>query len=278
MNTTGNQQARRGAALRMALVTAVWLGATGSSMAASLTTETFTVTPSGWQDRDITQRMVVTEPANSGNPGGALQGVFPTLPFPDPAADDAFIATGILATATFTGNYHQADAWVIGFDFMASNTLPAELRLLVYGQPESDVITRNLTTAITGTNRWHSLRLSLLGADLGGWTGATQKFAQILGNVSKVEIRLFRNQENAQTYLVDNIFLDRVPAAEPGANEPGTVGWNNLRTGNPYRLQATDDLRLASWTTLASFTATSSFYEVYTADTNAWRFYRLVMD
>lgn len=250
----------------------------GLLQAASLTTETFSVTPSGWQDREPFQQMIVSEPANSGNPGGALQGVFQSLFIPDPVANDAFIATGILATASFTGDYHQADAWVIGFDFMASNTVPAELRLLVFGQQATNVISRNLTPAIAGTNRWHSFRLSLLGADLGGWTGATQKFADILGNVGKVEIRLFRNQENAQTYLVDNIFLDRVPEAETGSTEAGTIGWNNLRAGNAYRLQAAHNLRLSDWITLESFVATSSFYDVYATDTNGWRFYRLIMD
>lgn len=243
-----------------------------SAFSVSLYTETFFDSTGGWQDRDA-GKMTVTNILIGGNPGGALRGQFQLQggpPFPD---NDAFIATGRLSSASFIGDYTEVDAWVLGFDFMASNVVPSFLQVQLYS--ESNVITRLLTSAITTNNVWYSFRLSLLAADLGGWAGDTALFSSIMTNVTKVEFNLTRNAEGTQSYFLDNIFLDRVPdAVDITATN---MIWLHMRSGQNYRFEASTDLTSTAWTTLSSFTATSSVYEVSVPPTNSWQFYRMVI-
>lgn len=107
--------------------------------AAGLYTETFPTNVAGWQDRDAFE-MTVTNDPSLGNPGGCLQGTFAdTGGFP--AFDiDAFVATGNLESASFTGNYDTADAMLIGFDFEATPGAPSYVRLKVTA--DTNAITR----------------------------------------------------------------------------------------------------------------------------------------
>ncbi|HMO52549.1 MAG TPA: hypothetical protein PKE26_11550 [Kiritimatiellia bacterium] len=249
-----------------------------TALSASLYTETFSNTTGGWQDRD-TGKMFVTNVLSGGNPGGALAGTFPFSSGP-PSFDatDAFVATGALSTANFMGNYNEVDAWVLGFDFMAANVLPSAFHVQIYSG--ALVLTRDLGAAITQTGVWHAIKLSLLDADSGGWGGDAGQFSTIVTNVTRIEFRITRRDNQfdtpAQTYYLDNIFLDRVPDAV--LMTPTNQIWLHMRNGASYRYQATTNLAAPDWSTLSSFTATTSVYSVTLPATNDWRFFRMVLE
>lgn len=137
----------------------IYLAAYAALHAASPHTETFNASLQGWQERGyaypvITNQVVtnefdevftnfytniftnlnmaVTNLTSGGNPGGCMKGTFEALGFPDlNGQSDAFIATGELASANFTGDYDTVDALLIGFDVMPQETTPSVLQLRI---------------------------------------------------------------------------------------------------------------------------------------------------
>ncbi len=243
--------------------------------AASLYTEPFTTSNGGWTNRSpLPTAMLVASVTNVGNPAGSLRGVFAEEQTPSPVNDGAFVATGHLASASFIGNYSEVDAWVLGFDFMASNIVPSDLRVRIYSA--TNIITRTMTGAITTNGVWYSFRIPLLSPELGGWGGNLPQYFNIMTNVTRVEFYLVRNNTGTQFYFLDNVFLDRLPdAVDITAND---LFWLHMRIGANYRLEATTNLNDgASWVPIESFTATSTVYSVTISTTNAWRTYRMLM-
>ena len=246
---------------------------TVSSRAASLYTETFDSSTAGWYDKDP-GKMIVTNVLSGGNPGGAIRGIFAFQAIPIPE-NDGFIATTNLSAANFLGNYEEVDAWLLGFDFMASNIVPSDLQVHLYSS--NNVIRRPLVSAISTTNVWYSFRIPLLAAELGGWEGDTSLFSSILTNVTRVEFRILRqgsiSNSPAQFYFLDNIFLSRVPDAVDFTGDQMT--WLHLSTGWNYRLEASSNLNEGAWTMIDAFTATTAVYQANVSITNGWRFYRM---
>lgn len=266
-----------------AVLTLALLGyvAAASSDAASLFTETFSVTNyiSGWQDRESAY-MPVTNSATSGNPGGCLAGSFSAIGFPSPQTD-AFVATGLLETAHFMGDYTQGDAVLLGFDFRANQVVPYTNNLLVRIKSDTNSIERYINNTIHQTGIWYSLRFSLLSPELGNWKGKTNLFSSIMTNVTLLEFEITRNGLGAQTYLLDNIFIDRLPrgGGMQSAGGSNLVVFSYLRTNENYRVEVCTNLADSIWLVLTNFTATNFLQAIPDPDasTNAQRFYRMVM-
>lgn len=242
---------------------------------ASLYTETFTDSASGWAGVALNP-MTVTN-SMLGNPGGSLQGSFSATPFPP--LNGSFVATGHLASANFIGDYTEAGAWLLGFDFMAEHIVPSDLRVEIYSS--SNFIYRivyqlNFQDVAWETGVWYSIRIPLLSAATGGWLEDIDQFNTIMTNVSRLEIVVFRQTAMAQTYYVDNIFLDRLPIAVHMTES--NLEWSHFRNGEDYRFQASSDITSPNWFDLGSFTATGSVYNVAISATNAWQYYRMLME
>ncbi len=248
------------------------LGVARLATAASLYTETFIDSASGWQNR-ASGAMTVTYGATDGNPGGGLRGSFAATPFPP--FDGAFVATGNLASANFIGNYDEVDAWLLGFDFKAGEIPPDKLQVVLYSG--SYYIYRNLGSLVTQTGVWYSFRIPLLDPFANGWVfdEVEPPPVDIFTNVTRVEITVTREDVVAQSYYVDNIFLDRVPEAVELS--PTHVLWLHLRNGVNYTLQGNSSLS-GAWGAVSNFTATSSVFQAEVSGTNNWLFYRMRMD
>ncbi len=241
-------------------------------MAASLYTETFFDSASGWQQK-TPGAMNVSFGVADGNPGGGLVGSFAATPFPP--FDGAFVATGNLASANFIGNYEEIDAWLFGFDFMAGNVQPDKLQVYLYSG--TNYIYRNLASQVAQTGVWYSLRLPLLDPFSNGWVfdSVAPPPVNIFTNVTRVEIAITREGPSAESYLIDNIFLDRLPEAVEVSST--NVLWLHLRNGVGYTLEANSSLS-GAWGAVSNFTATSSVFRAEVSGTNNWQFYRLLMD
>lgn len=252
----------------------------GSLYAASFYTETFEGSLGGWQDRDA-GKMTVSYTNNLGNPTGCILGRFSLQQIALPQTD-AFIATGAVNTVNFVGDYHAAGVELIGFDFIALNVIPASARIEItgrIGETQTDYVARFFTSALVGTNIWHSFRYRLTSPSDGGWTFGTNNFYQIMTNVVSLQVQISRSGESAQTYLLDNIFIDALPAgggATAASNTPQIV-WNNLRTNEVYRVEASPDLVVPEWTVIATITAQTSTVTTDYPATNDYRFFRMVM-
>jgi len=240
--------------------------------AASLYTETFDGSTAGWQDRDPGE-MSVTNVTSGGNPGGCLRGRFPAVMVPT-SPSDAFVTTGHLAAANFIGNYDEADAYLLGFDFMAGNKVPSSFRLSIFSG--TNVIERFLTSAISSTGIWHLFRISLTSAELGRWGEDTHLFSSIITNVTRIEFQVVRNDVTQQSYFLDNIFLDQLPGAQDVVDQSGvTITWNHLRPGTTYQVEGSTNVNLSTWTPLESFVATNAVYQAMYPVTNHMTAFRI---
>lgn len=248
-----------------------------STRAASLYTETFSGSTGGWQDREIAL-MSVTNVLAGGNPGGCLSGSFPFEPIPSPAPD-AFMATGALATASFVGSYSDADAWLAGFDFRANQVVPSTNGLQFILRSGSKFIYRPINNQVNVTGQWYRFRFPLLDTQLGGWLGDTADFSSILTNVTRFEVEITRNGSDPQTYLLDNIFLDRLPAAVAlGMSTGGVeVTWLHMRAGETYRFEAASDMNQGGWVVVSNVVATGGAQVLTHETTNVFQGYRVVI-
>ena len=259
-------------------VAAVLLTAT-SSRAASLATETFTSSTGGWQDRDV-DKLNVTNLTVGGNPGGCMSGTFPLVTVPSPPKVDAFMATGLLASANFVGNYTEVEAYLLGFDFRANDNLPGANGLRVKLISGANSILRRLDTLITATGVWYSIRVPLVDPQVGGWENDIGQFSAIMSNVTRLEIELIQEGTGQQTYLVDNVFLDRLPEALSVVSTTNGVDitWLNLRNGVNYHMDVASDLVQPDWSAVSNITAASSVWVANYSSTNTAILYRLIME
>ena len=271
---------------------------TASSRAASLATETFDTTMGGWQDRDVGD-MTVTNLITGGNPGGCISGTIPYAGIPLPGTyTDAFMATGLLASANFVGNYTDVEAYLLGFDFRANdvwpqytnseseitNALPDFLRVNIISASSSftNKIFSRVPAPPNATNGvWYSFRLPLVDPQLGNWVGDISQFSSIMTNVTRLEVEITRDGDpGARVYLVDNVFLDRLPEAASvvSTNSGVDITWLHLRSGVNYRMDVASDLVQPNWSAVSNITAASSVWVANYSSTNTAILYRLIME
>lgn len=248
----------------------------------SLYTETFTGTMGGWRDRDV-GKFTLTNLVTGGNPDGCLQASFPanpSMPEPDP---DAIVATGLTSTANFIGNYLDVDALLVGFDFYAAdfvdtNTNRSSYRINLYSG--TTLFWHRFDEVIAETGVWYKVRASLVSPEAGKWTNVIGNFSSLMTNVTRLEISIDRTQFDAsEVYKVDNVFLDRLPAAVAlnMATSRVDVTWLNMRAGESYRFESATDLVQGDWVLVSNVTASGGAQVLWHDSTNAFQGYRVVI-
>lgn len=235
--------------------------------------------------------MTFTNLAAGGNPGGCLSGAFPFALTPPPGQNDAFAATGLLASANYVGNYSDIEAYLLGFDFRANevwpqdtNSTPDFLRVNIISASSSatnKIYIRVPSPTIATNGVWYSFRLPLVEPQLGNWLGDTGQFSSIMTNVSRLEIEITRDSDQgSRTYLVDNVFLDRLPEAASVLSSTDSVDitWLHLRSGVNYRMDVATDMVQPDWSAVSNITAASSVWVAKHSTTNTANLYRVVME
>ncbi|HMP77546.1 MAG TPA: hypothetical protein PKE12_14715 [Kiritimatiellia bacterium] len=251
------------------------------TQAASLFTETFTAGLGGW--RGIASTEVLTNTVSGGNPGGAL-----SITIPSPGNPGPPITYGIVATNNaFVGDYQEADATLIGFDIKETSSSNRGASVTIYLFSSTNRYERVLPNLIQNTGVWYRVRLSMLAPDLGGWTnvvGSYTGFSDALTNVTRLEILLpglsGGDFDATRTYLVDNIFLARLPEAVSTTISSGQVvqTWLHLREGEPYRFEGAENPAIGPWSLLDAFVATGSVYSPVITTTNGAAIHRLLTE
>lgn len=271
------------------LAVAVLAGFT--ALAASPYTETFSDPNSGWQEGnpERTDGFVATQEATGGNPGGVLRlrwnpVTVGTRSAPPVISPDALVATGEMNTVHFIGDLDASEAWLIGFDVNAVHAVPDYMYLALHSG--TNMITRIIMNAGNPsftTNTWYSMRYTLLDPPAGFWADDTEHFDDIISNVTRVSIVVKRRGEGLEDYLIDNVFVDRLPTGSGGlqatvdGNLPQLV-WHNLRAGSRYRIEAATDLMTADWITVADFVAGEDVFMLDYAEDAGLMYFRMIME
>lgn len=224
--------------------------------AAAPDTATFDADAEGW--------------TTSGSPAwsavsGLVQAAFAPVGFPSPGENGAMQATNGASGGAFTGDYAAAAIERAGFDFLALSTNPSSLTIEWIGG--TNTYYRDFTAQLGSPGSWFRLEIDFSSRAAGGWGGGPADeavFAASRSQVTRFTVRIARRGTAGQTYQIDNVFLDRRPAASaiaPPGPDP-VVTWTNLRTvaesraAPPlYRIESTPDL-LTNWSSAASFQAT----------------------
>ncbi len=213
-----------------------------------------------------------------------MNGSFPNIIGPSLPKVDAFVATGQSASTSFVGNYADVEAYLLGFDFRANDVLPGTngLRVNIISESSSatNKILRRLDSMISATGVWYSLRVPLVDPQVGGWENDIGQFSVIMSNVTRLEIELIQEGTGQQSYLVDNIFLDRLPEAVSvvSTNSGVDITWLHLRAGVNYRMDVASDLIQPDWSAVSNITAASSVWVANYSSTNAAILYRVIME
>ncbi len=249
-----------------------------STHAAQLYTEKFDDSLAGWTYSGSNSNLTLAHsPTNGVNGSGAMSIAFGGLPFGQPPTpvDDYILAEGLGSTGNFTGNYVAADAYILGFDFFASNTNPAIFR--VWLRSSTNALFLNLTTQVPTANQWYALRRVLPLNAIGNWVDVTAQRESVITHVTSLEFSVRQNGGAAQTYYIDNIFLDRLPAST--SVDPSTVTWSYLRTGEVYQVDIATNLAISPvvWTPLTNFIATNDVFNLPLHATNSGAFFRMMM-
>ena len=231
--------------------------------------------------------LTVTNQVGGGNPGGCLQASYtpppPGNPSPPPVGPDALVATGLSSTANFVGNYSDVEAFLLGFDFYAANFVPTNTNKTYYRVnliSGTNYFQHRFDDRITSTGVWHRVRTSLMSPELGKWTQVNGGFSSLITNVTRVEISIELTQvDSNEAYRVDNIFLDRLPAAVALSMVTSGVDvtWLHMRTGDTYRFEAAKDLVQGDWEVVSNVTAIGGEQVLSHGATNAFQGYRVVI-
>lgn len=240
--------------------------------AASLFTETFSSSLSGWTNAGSI--------AWQWNTNGYARVAFPATPI----FQESILAGGASASSgAFTGDYKAADVAVIGFDFYAEDSEPNVLTLFLLSGTNSMSVA--LANRITETGAVHRLAVSLRDRASGPWLGpATDaQFDEWLASITAVRIRVTPKTNEAEAYRLDTLFLDRAPdtiALEIDSDGLPEMEWTHLRTNWTYRIEANTNLISGSWATLSTFSATeqSALFTDQDATNHPFRAYRLRFD
>jgi hypothetical protein len=195
---------------------------------------------------------------------------------------DALVATGLSSTVNFVGNYSDVDAFLMGFDFYAANFVPTTTNKTYYRInliSGTNYYQHRFDDRITSTGVWHRVRTSLVSSQLGNWTLVNGGFSSLITNVTRMEISIELTQvDSTEVYRVDNIFLDRLPAATAlsMATNGTDVTWLHMRAGEPYRFEAATDLVQPDWVLVSNVTAVGGAQVLQHVTTNDFQGYRVV--
>lgn len=255
--------------------------------AAQITNESFTAGSNGWLGT-----------IGGLNPSGEWQftGQVARLDFFEGPAE--FSTTGTLKDSptasggSFSGNYDAVSVALIGFRILTDNpnvdtNLPLSnvdtVLLSWLGGTSRYFRTFSIPQAQTGV--WHNFAVSLDSYELGGWTvssGSKENFPTARQSVSNLIFSFSRRGALAQSFLIDDIFIDRLPAATAirDAGATGLVTWSYLRSNTAYRVERADQSTNLVWSTLETLTATGATHVTVdpALDTNLYRVYRMVIE
>jgi len=193
----------------------------------------------------------------------------------------------VVSGGAFTGDYETASIQLIGFSFFAFNLVSDSLNTvdLQWGN-SSNAYVKLFTPIQTGV--WHRFRADISSYDRGGWTtlyGSETNFASTRRNVEFVQIKFFGADtiltgSRTNVYLIDDIYIDYLHGSSSSmtsaSNTPQIV-WNNLRTNEVYRVEASPDLVVPQWDVITTITAQTSTVATDYPTTNDYRFFRMVM-
>lgn len=244
-------------------------GVVQPTYSAQITTEQFNVGAGGWQ--------------GSGDPGygsWTLTGSVARLNFNDTGLPFPIVGslsnTPTASGGSFTGNYDVAGVEMIGFSFLSNTDMPSSVTILLGGP--TTVYQRIYYPTQTGV--WHTFAASLKSVELGGWTnlqGPSTDFDQVRQNVKYVTIRVERAGTTARQYLIDDIFLDRLPAAGALTTSTGaffSLHCDYLRTGVEYRVESSLDVT-GTWVLAQTLIATNRNQGVDVTNSALRAFFRI---
>ena len=192
-------------------------------------------------------------------------------------ASSALIATGLLGTASFTGDYRAAGIELIGFKFRAEQAAPSTLTLRLLGGTNG--FFRNLQESVVATGVWYQFFVSLQGKTAGGWDGdPAEQFEAVLSNVTQVAVVVTKNSSMVATrYQVDDVVIDRLPAMTDAVRQSDgstLVRADNLQTGVLYRVEQSPEV-MGTWSVAGSLAATNREQTVSVTNTAQRLFWRL---
>ena len=209
-------------------------------------TETFASGGAGWTHAGSLQLGVTNQ---------TLRGLFAAQGVPMPESG-SFVATNVSSGGAFTGDYDAAGIRLIGFSFMAQNTLPSAA-LLRWQGPTSSFF-RSFAAMVATTGVWYHFAFTLANKDAGKWVGGSaQTFDEGLQAVQGLEIQLTRAGMAAQRYYVDDVYVDSLPSGAVDSTGGMPVQWSSLRTNVASVVEAADH-PLAPWHALGGFVATAT--------------------
>ncbi len=201
--------------------------------------------------------------------GGMARVVFDPVPmFPDIGTmSNAAGAT----SGSFTGNYDAAGIDVIGFSFLAPNTLPASSAVELEWGGSTSVYRRGFSVTQTGV--WYTFTASLQEEDKNQWTvnkGSLSDFAAARQTVNHVAVRVARTLSVTHQFVIDDLFVAGLPGgASMVYTASNRISWDGLLAGLDYQVQSTTNLIASPWVTVESLTATGALHT--TIITNAVR-------
>ena len=114
---------------------------------------------------------------------------------------------------------------------------------------------------LVDTGVWYSFTFSLAGKTAGGWVGSAEtNFEAALRFVTWINVDVSRNSTtNAHSFLLDNFFIDRLPAVRSTAVAPvpPQLTIDYVRTGGLFGIAASAALDTGVWTNVYYVTATN---------------------
>jgi hypothetical protein len=201
--------------------------------------------------------------------GGMARVVFDPAPmFPDIGTlSNAAGAT----SGSFTGNFDAAGIDVIGFSFLAPNTLPASSVVELEWGGSTSLYRRGFSVMQTGV--WYTFTASLQEEDKNQWTvnkGSLSDFSAARQTVHHVAVRVGRTLSVTHQFVMDDLFVAGLPGGASIVREASNrIVWDGLLAGLDYQVQSTTNLIASPWVTMEALTATGALHT--TVITNAVR-------
>ena len=241
--------------------------ATSSLRAAAPYIETFSTGMNGW-----TNLSGSVWRTNSGSARVSIS----SSPAP---ANSTLTATGAQLTAAFTGDYAAAETRFIGFKFRADTVLPDTINFrLISGL--NGYFRNDLALLVTETNVWYQFVFSLASKSASAWGGDDESlFETVLSNITRVDLYVQRPAFEVGVFRVDDIVLDRLPAATAlasGSSSNMTLTGDFLQTNVTYLIEATPDLT-GVWTVVQSVLATNRLMSISLTNNGSQLFWRLAI-
>lgn len=212
---------------RAVLLLCILLGLVTPVSAGFIFTEEWDSSDAGWTSSG--SGLTVSHSGSFGSPLGSLTGSFASQGIPT-SESGSFYADSMASGSAYTGNYWSdlGNFYGWSFDFYAEDILPSSLYMR-FGDGVN-TYQANLLSQVSGAGDWYTLLTPGLTFGASGWLGAggLGGLSNALASVQWLELRLDRNQENEQTFYLDN-FLHRSDENGGGENgggnvpEPGTL-------------------------------------------------------